>query len=1036
MIKPQTLLKIALLLVWCFHGSALFFTLDSTYDAYVHIFFADHYARFWFDPWEPRWYTGFTITSYPPLAHQLIALLSKVVGLKFGFALVILTAVSGFVIGIYRFAKLWVSEAAAGYAALFAVFASNIVQTIHIYGQLPTLCGIACLTNVLPEIYAYIRTLEWGRLFRAWSLLGVTVASHHVTTLFGMAFFIAPIIGIALLDEVGTEGKLWNVVKRFVQLIFRRLKYLIHFGAGVGVLMATIIFPYWYWSKTDPITQVPIPHGSRDSFINVPSSGLMFFLIPLGTTLLLMPYVFRRLYIRRTLFLALSFTLLLLLGTGGTTPVPKKILGENAFNILTLDRFTFWGAVLAIPFVGELFQRLLEGDMRQRMLARGQTIRYRLTVGSLIGLVGISTVLIVNLGRIRPLQPTPIAVQPILNFLDRDLHSQWRFLTLGFGDQMAWLSAQTMAYSIDGNYHSARRVIELTATSIERLENAKFKGIQGIGSLQQFLTVPEKYHLKFIFSNDKFYDPMLYFAGWERVQRLENGIMVWQKQDVPPLPSFVPSKEIPQYQKYMWGILPVLSLVTMISVWTGTAYWGRLTPFSALLNSIDRSSRNKLSGAALRQNDSAHQHQLAGTLLIRFIPGKKLINTLWVIGVLAMLAAVWLKNTELTPQRTPESALRAYYNALDFKYFHEAYSYFQPSLSFDEYILQLSVRDGLVASYSKLDSLAVQITERKGNWARARVMQKYITPLDDYVVESQHELVRENAKWWIVPTPPPAATAPDQFISRGVIALRNQGKRTVTTATTLHEDIMDRPELYVLSASLVRYQGRYAVVGELQNTDYVPAHVTLESRLFDKGGRQLVAYNAKYTTVHKLLPKEVVPFRIDFEETAWVKENDRNPTQFNPNEFTAFEFVRQPVTFQVLARAVVADKDVYRDAGVEQLSVLDRQATGRINNQGTQEISVPQVLTASYDRQRRLTWVGHTFLQEGIRPQHHEAFRLTLPDLAQIDRIQEGRSNQFFVNGLPQDVFRPPYTTTERFDLIPAKDGFVSVLANVYIGEN
>jgi hypothetical protein len=38
--------------------------------------------------------------------------------------------------------------------------------------------------------------------------------------------------------------------------------------------------------------------------------------------------------------------------------------------------------------------------------------------------------------------------------------------------------------TVDGNYHSARRP-ELTSP-VERLENSKFRGMEGIGSLQQF----------------------------------------------------------------------------------------------------------------------------------------------------------------------------------------------------------------------------------------------------------------------------------------------------------------------------------------------------------------------------------------------------------------------------------------------------------------------------------------------------------------------------------------------------------------------
>ena len=84
--NPHLLLALAIALVY--HGSMAFFTFKRTYDAYVHIFFADHYARSWFDPWDYRWYTGFPLTSYPPGSQQSIALLSPFIGLQNGFIVV------------------------------------------------------------------------------------------------------------------------------------------------------------------------------------------------------------------------------------------------------------------------------------------------------------------------------------------------------------------------------------------------------------------------------------------------------------------------------------------------------------------------------------------------------------------------------------------------------------------------------------------------------------------------------------------------------------------------------------------------------------------------------------------------------------------------------------------------------------------------------------------------------------------------------------------------------------------------------------
>jgi len=50
-LNPQLLM--ALLGALIFHGGlSVFGTYRYTYDAYVHIFFADHWTRGWFDHWD------------------------------------------------------------------------------------------------------------------------------------------------------------------------------------------------------------------------------------------------------------------------------------------------------------------------------------------------------------------------------------------------------------------------------------------------------------------------------------------------------------------------------------------------------------------------------------------------------------------------------------------------------------------------------------------------------------------------------------------------------------------------------------------------------------------------------------------------------------------------------------------------------------------------------------------------------------------------------------------------------------------------
>jgi len=81
----------------------------KSYDTNFHIFFASHYVQHWFDPWNAKWYAGFSQTTYPPLTQQWVALVSRVIGLDMGYMAVQLAVILLLVVGVYRFSLLWVS---------------------------------------------------------------------------------------------------------------------------------------------------------------------------------------------------------------------------------------------------------------------------------------------------------------------------------------------------------------------------------------------------------------------------------------------------------------------------------------------------------------------------------------------------------------------------------------------------------------------------------------------------------------------------------------------------------------------------------------------------------------------------------------------------------------------------------------------------------------------------------------------------------------------------------------------------------------
>lgn len=958
---------LALFLGLLFHGTIMAFTMENTYDAYVHMFFAEHYANDWFESWNYKWYTGFTMTSYPPLVHHVVAQLSKFVGLKIGFIIWGLVAIALFIRGTYYFSKLWVNDVSAGYAAILAVLSSSYVEALHIFGQLPSITGAALLLNACPELYKWIRYKRHSYFFTGISIIACLTAAHHVTTIFGMVFFIAPTLGVAVLDLVIEEkGGIKNVrVMDFIKKVWRLSPKAILVGVTVITLTVFMIFPYWYWSSTDPITQVSIPHGSRASFIEEPSLGLVFFLIPWGIMLLFLPAILSRILKKRNIFLGLSFCLLFVLGTGGTTPIPIMLLGENAFNILTLDRFTFWASIIAIPFFADVMRSFVEGNLGNFIKDKFSTPIHRVAIfGTIIAILLIDG-LVINLSNFRPLQPDKIEIKPITNFLSRDGHDRWRYMTLGFGDQMAWLSANTQALSLDGNYHSARRLPEMTTRAVERIENSKYLGDEGIGALRQFLTLPEKFNLKYIFSNDKFYEPVLFFYGWTKLKPLENNIDIWERKDVPPLPSILPKKVIPKIQRLMWGILPLASLC-----------------LAFFLNLLFRGLRNED-----RFNIKVPNYSSSKWLYVFYAFWFLLIFT-WSLYQFYKVK----KNSDSS--KDPIELIHAYFHAIDFKYFDEAFELLDEKsrISRDQFMLELSLEDGILASYAKLDSLAIK-EERDISKSKKEVLVEahWLTAVQEYSTSHKLILIQNYGSWSIQKDVFERDVPQDQFLRIPDVDFFNQGRRQAISGTTAKEDVLDRPEVYLREAQLVKKDSQVYVVGEIINIDVDPAFVTAEAVLYANNKEQL-RFSVNETIIHNLMPKESSYFRIDFQELI-------DQLKFDGHEID-IEAIDDCVVF---VRSTVTDEKCYKYYGLKDLIKTDSTISGSFINYGNREVSIPQILWANR-KDGKITWVDRAYIDRGVRPQREKPFSFNIENEPRSILIKSCTKDKLIVNGVTMEV--------------------------------
>ena len=428
----------------------------KSYDTNFHIFFASHYVHHWFNPWNPKWYAGFSQATYPPLPQQWVALISRITGLDMAYMAVQLAAILLLAVGVYRFSLLWVNTRAASFAALASVFLGSESFLVYSAGQLATTSAAPIYLNALPYLYRWTRYGRWRSFIKGSVLFTAAAAAHHATLLFGSMFFAVPVLVLVILDrEDGPRVSIPGFVLRTVIIL-----------VVVGAAIALVLLPFWIALIHYPVTQTPIPHASRANYILSPEWGLNYFIIPFGALILALPFiVLRGSAVARLRPLLLGFWVAFLVGLGGTTPVGHLLLGR-AYEVLTMERFSYWATLLALPFVGLLAAELVD--------------RYRLrAVVGLIVVAAFGCAVAVAWSTYRPAEASDFKVDSVASWLNRDGHDNYRYLTLGFGNKIARLAMMTDAGSVDGEWNSGRMLPELTRYGAGPLTSSKYYGNRG-----------------------------------------------------------------------------------------------------------------------------------------------------------------------------------------------------------------------------------------------------------------------------------------------------------------------------------------------------------------------------------------------------------------------------------------------------------------------------------------------------------------------------------------------------------------------------
>lgn len=539
---PLTLILMAVVAV---HLPLLLMQLPlKSYDTNFHIFFASHYVHHWFDPWNPKWYAGFSQTTYPPLPQQWVAVVSHLVGLDMAYMVVQFTAILLLAVGVYRFAALWVNARAASYAALASVFLGAESFLVYNAGQLGTTSAAPIYLNALPFLFEWVRHGSWRSFLKASVLFAAAAAAHHATLLFGSFFFALPVLGLVFLDrEEGESTSTGAFAFRIISIV-----------VVVAVAITVVLLPFWVALIKYPVTQLPIPHASRANYLLNPEWGMNYFVVPYGALILALPFIFiRGAAVRRLRPLLLGFWVAFMIGLGGTTPVGRILLGR-AYEVLTMERFSYWATLLALPFVGLLATEIVD--------------RWRKWGIMLLAVAAAaSCALAVSWTTYHPADAEDFKVDSVAAWLNRDGHDRYRYITLGFGNKISRVAVLTDASSVDGEWNSGRMLPELTSHGGGALTSSKYQGKGGMDALRAILEHADKYGVKWVIVHDSYYDPLLSFAGWRPVDNLENHtIIIWSKDGVPPAAPMNAPQMPPHWQGIIWGIFPFGSSLLAILV--------------------------------------------------------------------------------------------------------------------------------------------------------------------------------------------------------------------------------------------------------------------------------------------------------------------------------------------------------------------------------------------------------------------------------------------------------------------------------------
>lgn len=325
----------------------------------------------------------------------------------------------------------------------------------------------------------------------------------------------------------------------------------------------------------------------------------------------------------------------------------------------------------------------------------------------------------------------------------------------------------------------------------------------------------------------------------------------------------------------------------------------------------------------------------------------------------AQAMAQWGTNGILRPSATPEEAVTNLANDIRQNAWQQAYNSLANKGEFTEQDFQRDLTGTYMSlrTYATLENFEVLPQHATASDADVQLKLNWSTVVGGFVGKRDLHVVRDGNRWavdWpiVKETRVPPQVIPVNYLRWDVI-YRGAGDDWGA------QDV-EAPHVRIVDMHPLERGDQVLIMGELLNEDVVPAYVSVKATLLRKDGSAIRTEDAFDEISHLLLPKQVTPFKITFQNMSLAQVGG----------------VRMDPTSEL----VPASADPVIEIQNQKINPApDGSLTGQLVDESGEVVNVAHVLGTFYDKTGQLVWVGDTYVERAMLPETPVAFNIPIP---------------------------------------------------------